>query len=87
MEISNNGWTHYWEPEGMVPYMVKDYDWIGYENELSIALKTEFAMEKGLGGVMIWSIETDDLTGFSGQKYVFLKTINNILNGGSLVSS
>ncbi|XP_044737016.1 probable endochitinase [Chrysoperla carnea] len=87
LEISNNGWTHYWEPEGMVPYMVKDYDWIGYENELSIALKTQFAMEKGLGGVMIWSLETDDLTGFSGQKFVFLKTINNILNGGSLPST
>lgn len=34
-----------------------------YDNEQSIAEKIHFAMEKGLAGAMVWSIDTDDFQG------------------------
>lgn len=36
---------------------------ITYDNERSIADKVRFAMEKGLAGAMVWSIDTDDFQG------------------------
>lgn len=85
MELNHNEWDHYWDDEGKVPYMVKGQDWVGYDNEESVGFKAQYAIDRGLGGVMVWSVETDDLTGISGQKFVLLNSINNILNGGSRV--
>lgn len=41
----------------------------------------------GLGGAMLWSIETDDFKGICGEKYPLLKTLNNVLRKGSSPSS
>jgi len=35
----------------------------------------------GLGGAMLWSIETDDFLGKCGEKYPLLKTLNKGLKG------
>ena len=40
--------------------MFNEDKWVSYDNERSIRLKADFAWEKKLGGVMVWSIETDD---------------------------
>ena len=34
--------------------------WVSYDDEHSVRLKAEFAFDKKLGGVMVWSVETDD---------------------------
>ena len=36
----------------------------------------------GLGGGMVWSVDTDDYKGFCGKKFGVLATINEVLNGG-----
>ncbi|XP_026476620.1 acidic mammalian chitinase-like [Ctenocephalides felis] len=76
-------WTIIWDDEQKVPYMHKDNQWISYDNPESIALKAQFAKETGLGGVMVWSIETDDFRGLcEGGKYPLLTSINSVVFGG-----
>lgn len=38
-------------------------------------------MSKGLGGIMMWSVETDDFRGICGDKYPLLRSINRVLKG------
>ena len=54
--------------------------WLSYDNEKSITIKSEFAFDQGLAGVMTWSIETDDFLGMcKGPKFPLLRTINHAL--------
>ncbi|XP_017778923.1 PREDICTED: LOW QUALITY PROTEIN: acidic mammalian chitinase-like [Nicrophorus vespilloides] len=78
--IEEGNWTQFWDQEQMVPYLHKHNQWIGYDNCKSIKLKVEYAMSKSLGGIMVWSIDTDDFRGFHGQSYPILKQINATLH-------
>uniref|UniRef100_T1P9P3 chitinase n=1 Tax=Musca domestica TaxID=7370 RepID=T1P9P3_MUSDO len=76
-------WHLEWEPQQKVPYAYSDRNWIGYENEKSIALKAHYVAKEDLGGIMVWSIESDDFRGTCSKKpYPLLNVINDILNGG-----
>ena len=59
----DNGWSIVWEACHQAPYMFNQAKWVSYDNEESVRLKADFAWEKSLGGVMVWSIETDDFKG------------------------
>ena len=75
-----SGWSIVWEKCHAAPYMFNDNKWVSYDNERSIRLKADFAWEKQLGGVMVWSIETDDFNGFCGEeKYPMMRALNNAL--------
>jgi hypothetical protein len=57
-------------------------------NSSSLSFQTEYAVQKGLGGIMIWSVETDDFLGnCHGMKYPLLTAINSVLFGGVIVST
>ena len=43
--------------------MVNLDKWVSYDNEKSVMMKADLAWNKNLGGVMVWSIETDDFNG------------------------
>ncbi|KAL1512586.1 hypothetical protein ABEB36_002155 [Hypothenemus hampei] len=51
----------------MVPHVVIGNQWIGYDNEQSIGIKVDYALNKSLGGFMVWSFDTDDFTGLCGE--------------------
>ena len=75
-------WNLEWENNQMVPYAYSGRQWIGYENEKSIALKADYVKKENLGGIMIWSIESDDFRGVCGTtRYPLLTIINEVLNG------
>nr|XP_023030252.1 probable chitinase 2 [Leptinotarsa decemlineata] len=65
MELKNttSDWKTYWDSESRTPFAVSGKRVISYDNEQSIAEKIQFAMEKGLAGAMVWSIDTDDFNG------------------------
>lgn len=65
MELKNtsNNWKTFWDSESQTPFAISGSKVIAYDNEPSITEKVRFAMEKGLAGAMVWSIDTDDFHG------------------------
>lgn len=63
MKNSSAGWARYWDSESHTPFAITRNQLIAYDNERSIGEKIQFAMEKGLAGAMVWSIDTDDFHG------------------------
>ena len=58
-------------------HATKGDKWISYDNQRSIRLKTNYAYEHNLAGVMVSAIDTDDFRGnCGGGKYPLLRTIN-----------
>jgi len=42
------------------PYVKRDDQWIGYDDPISVKIKTAFVRAMGLGGVSLWSLDLDD---------------------------
>lgn len=79
-QAEKSRWNLKWESQQMVPYAYYDRQWIGYENEKSIALKVDYIKKENLAGVMVWSIESDDFRGTcGGKKNPLLHVINSVL--------
>uniref|UniRef100_A0A8C3HWI6 GH18 domain-containing protein n=1 Tax=Chrysemys picta bellii TaxID=8478 RepID=A0A8C3HWI6_CHRPI len=57
------GATTRWIEAQKVPYAFKDREWVGYDNERSFEIKTQFLKEKRYGGAMVWALGMDDFTG------------------------
>ncbi len=59
------GWSRFWDSEGMVPYMINlsGTQTASYDDTVSMRLKCEYARAKSAGGVMIWAIGQDYTSG------------------------
>ena len=57
------GWTRRWDDETKNPWLIAPdrSAVIGYDDAESVALKTEWAMKKGLRGVFFWQVAADRL--------------------------
>ncbi|CAF4833625.1 unnamed protein product [Pieris macdunnoughi] len=64
-EVTNKSatWTQYWHEQTATPYLRDGARVISYDNARSIAIKVKLAIDYGLGGLMVWSIDTDDFRG------------------------
>lgn len=51
----------YWDNDAKAPFMYnsKDSLMVSYDDTVSVALKTKYTMEKGLGGIMFWELGND----------------------------
>lgn len=67
-----DGFVRYYDETAQSPYVFDGTTWICYDDEQSIRAKTEYALEKGLGGVMFWDFSGD-------KKLVLQKTIAETL--------
>jgi len=58
----NDGYTEYWDSIAQAPYRYSPSKKIfaTYDNARSIAIKTRYAMNKKLGGIMFWELSCDD---------------------------
>ncbi|XP_035724666.1 acidic mammalian chitinase-like [Vespa mandarinia] len=86
-ELKNGKWNIVYDKEQRAPYAYKDNQWVGYDDVQSLKEKAEYAKANGLGGAMLWSIETDDFHGACGEKYPLLKILNNVLRNGPPLTS
>ncbi|CAL4094059.1 unnamed protein product [Meganyctiphanes norvegica] len=83
---STEGWKKTVNPLVGAPYASKGNQWVGYDDLESIKMKSQWGKSLGLGGAMLWSIETDDFHGLCGQgKFPILHTINAIWREGKPV--
>lgn len=51
------------DAEACSPFVSDGIEWLSYENEQSIACKTNFVRTNGYGGVMVFSLNADDWRG------------------------
>jgi chitinase len=62
--VSRNasGWSTYWDQMTETPfaYNKQTNQFVTYDDPASLRIKTQFAKEHGLGGMMLWSLEMDD---------------------------
>ncbi|XP_076164931.1 chitinase-3-like protein 1 [Ptiloglossa arizonensis] len=85
--LSQGGWTVVRDQEQRVPYAYKGNQWVGYDDPTSLLEKARYINSMGLGGAMMWSIETDDFRGTCGEKYPLLKALNSVLRDSAIASS
>lgn len=54
-------YKRYWDPIAKAPYLYNATDsiFISYDDTVSVRLKTEYAREKQLGGIMFWQLGND----------------------------
>lgn len=65
----------------LAPYAQLNRQWIGFEDPTSVRIKSAYAREMKLGGIMFWSLELDDYRGICGLgSYPLLKAIRSQLN-------
>ncbi|XP_061195465.1 acidic mammalian chitinase-like [Saccostrea echinata] len=82
-DMLKNGGTRHWVNEMEIPYVVKGDQWVGYDDPESLKHKVDFIKSKGIGGIMVWSIDLDDFTGSCGEgKYPLLHAIKDELMAG-----
>ena len=58
---TNPDYVRHWDEKVKAAYMynAKDSIMISYDDTVSLRMKTEFAIEKGLGGIMFWELGND----------------------------
>ena len=60
-----NGYIHFWDDIACAPYAIHpEKRWLAsFDNERSIALKTKYALQNQLGGIMFWQLYDDAFHG------------------------
>lgn len=74
---NKNGFVKHWDPIAKAPYLYNPEEkvFITYEDRQSIQLKTKYAIEHGLAGIMFWQLRGD------AEKDGLLDAINEVVSG------
>ena len=73
---------HFQDDYVVAPYAINGGKWLGYDDEESVRIKSQYILDQGYGGGMVWSIDTDDFHGFcTGKKFGLIATIKEVLRG------
>lgn len=59
-KLKPQGWKQHFDSDFRVFYSVNKLSWFGFDSSQQIIAKVKFAKSLNLGGVMFWSIDTDD---------------------------
>src|SRR5690606_16585037 len=57
----DNGFSYYWDDVTKAPYLYNAAKqlFVTYDDKRSIAIKTQYALDQKLGGIMFWEITHD----------------------------
>ncbi|KAJ1352950.1 hypothetical protein KIN20_009466 [Parelaphostrongylus tenuis] len=77
-------YTYVWNDHAASPYLHgTDKLWVSFEDVRSVRVKTQYARNLGIAGVMVYNIGSDDIYGFCGNgTYPLLRAIRQELNDG-----
>jgi chitinase len=61
----DSGWVYHWDKIAQAPYMYNagQQAFASFDDSVSIRIKTEYAVQKGIGGVMFWQMTEDRFSG------------------------
>ena len=61
----DSGYIFHWDPIARAPYMYNagKQQFVTFDDTLSIRLKSRYALDKHLGGIMFWQLAEDQFTG------------------------
>ena len=61
----DSGFVYHWDEKAKAPYLYNPSRslFVTHDDERSIAMKTKYAIDKGLGGIMFWELSIDAYTG------------------------
>jgi len=61
---ADSGFVYHWDEQAMAPYIFNpsQHLFVTYDDKRSIQLKTKYAMDKKLGGIMFWQLRDDNFT-------------------------
>ncbi|CAL4143886.1 unnamed protein product, partial [Meganyctiphanes norvegica] len=77
-------WDMFFDENVAAPWAVKGNQWIGFDDAESITTKSKWGKSLGLGGAMIWSLETDDFHNICRQgSFPLLSAINQVWGQGT----
>ncbi|MEM6892800.1 MAG: glycoside hydrolase family 18 protein [Bacteroidota bacterium] len=76
---SDEAYKRYWDSIAKAPYLynAKDSIFISYDDSVSVRLKTEYALNKKLGGIMFWQLGNDTKDENSLLKSIYNASIKN----------
>ncbi|XP_050091888.1 chitinase-3-like protein 1 [Anopheles aquasalis] len=83
LENLQNGWIKTRDDKQKAPYAHSGDQWMSYDDKESITNKCKYVVDHHLGGVMVWSIDTDDFRGSLGCKYPLMQAVNQCLQSAS----
>lgn len=82
LKADSDSWTTVYDnqQQSVYSYNAAAGQWIGYDNTQSIAAKTRYALDAGLGGVMMWAVDQDDAHGVCDEGPMpLLKAVNAVM--------
>lgn len=61
---ADSGFVYHWDEAAKAPYLYNPVQhlFVTYDDTLSMELKTKYAIDKKLGGIMFWQLTSDDYT-------------------------
>lgn len=59
-EFRKGGWTVRYDTVQEAPFAFKGNQWWGFDNVRSIRVKSNYAVQRRLAGVMVWAIDYED---------------------------
>lgn len=83
--IFNRDWKVVQDSKGrMGPYAYSGNQWVSFDDQAILQKKTQYIIDMGLGGGMVWALDLDDFRGKCGQgKHPLLKIIHQTLQDGT----
>ncbi|KAI6217275.1 Glyco-18 domain-containing protein [Aphelenchoides fujianensis] len=78
--IKSSKYQYFWDKYAASPYLVQDRNWLGIEDVHSVTEKAQYAKQLGIGGVMVFALDSDDYAGRCGEgKFPLTKAIRTVM--------